>query len=168
MAKKKTSSKKKTGPGPGFKGYTGTTTGKTVAEYWAKLFAAQPKAKLDNKGLSGEMAIEFPNAKKYSDRDVIVFRNRYNNGNLVHQTEAPKIRIGEYVSCPSCGHGVRVKGWGEKKRAQIETKKPAKVTKKVTKKKASKKSPKKGATPRFSTKPKIAKKKATKKKTGKS
>lgn len=142
--------KKKSKTGPGYQGYTGKKTKLSVAAFWVRLFAAQSKAQLTDHQICSVMFGEFSQAKRYVPADVMIFRNRYNNGNLADQPDAPKVKCAEYLECTHCHKGVRKPMWGEKK--------PAKTVKKASRKtKASVNSGK-------SAKKKTAKRKATKKK----
>ena len=82
------------------------------------------------------MFVEFPDAKRRTPADVMIFRNRFNNGNLADQDGIPKVKCAEYLPCTHCHKGVRKPRWGEKVKP---VKPPVKKAKKVTKKKASRK-----------------------------
>lgn len=156
MAKKKKKSAKK--KSAGYKGFTGKKSKLGVAHFWVRMFTQQPRAMLTDAQIINAMGAEFPQAKEYTAADVVIFRNRFNNGNLADQSVAPKDKVGEYISCTHCRKGVRMPAWGEK--GQAAKPKKAKITKKkskVTKKKASRKTS-------SSVISKASKKKATKKK----
>jgi len=125
----------------GYQGFKGTKTKMSVATFWVYLFARQAKARLTDPQIVSAMRSEFKDSKAYTRHDVVMFRNRYNNGKLGEQSSAPKVKCGEYVSCPHCKKGVRLPMWGEKspgkpKSTQVTKKK---ATKKKSKKKATKK-----------------------------
>lgn len=167
MAKKKSNKKKPTKKkggtgGPGYMGYTGKTSKLSVSAYWVKMFTAQAKEMLTDKQVCAAMFAEFRSAKRYVNADVVIFRNRYNNGNLADQPDAPKTKAAEYLECPHCRKGVRKPMWGEK--GSVDRAHPLKDRAKKKKKKKAPRKTKASVNSGKSEKTKDTKNKVTKKK----
>jgi len=167
VAKKKSTKKKVTNPKGdrlGYHGYTGKKSKLSVAAFWVKVFSIQAKEMFTDNQICSAMYVEFPHAKRYVTADVVIFRNRYNNGNLADQSDAPKAKAAEYLECTHCHKGVRKPMWGEKTDpSERAPKRKAKTKSNKDKKKASRKT-RASVNSGKSEKKKATKNKATKKK----
>ncbi len=150
VSKRKTKRKGKSKKPVGYQGYKGRHSGLPVSAYWVKLFNAQPKSRMTDDEIIKTMAGEFTKSKRYDAIDVVMFRNRYNNGKLSGQSgKRVSPRVGEYVKCPHCKKNLTLPFWGDKKAHRAPTLQKTTRTKPPSvssaKKKASKKKVKSNA-----------------------
>lgn len=69
----------------------------SVTRSWIQLMEAQPKAKLSDARIAGEMQKLHPDKKKYTEKDVASVRSLFNRGKLVGQAKKPATPLTEIV-----------------------------------------------------------------------